>query len=49
MRLAFCLFAALWSSCVAALSVSGSRLLVVLDDAADVKEYSQFFGDLVGE
>jgi len=34
---------------VNALSVTGGRLLVVLDDVADKDKYSQFWGDLQGE
>lgn len=31
-----------------ALSASGSRVLVVLDDLADKDKYTRFFGDLAG-
>lgn len=34
---------------VNALSATGGRLLVVLDDVADKDKYSQFWGDLQGE
>jgi len=34
---------------VSALSATGGRLLVVLDDVADKDKYSQFWGDLQGE
>lgn len=34
---------------VSALSATGNRLLVVLDDVADKDKYSQFWGDLQGE
>ncbi|PON10392.1 hypothetical protein C2W62_50310 [Candidatus Entotheonella serta] len=40
-----CAFAA----AVSAVSTTGNRLLVVLDDAAEKDAYSQFFGDLTGE
>jgi len=40
------LLLALWAACAVSLSTTGNRLLVVLDDAADSKLYSQFFGDL---
>jgi oligosaccharyltransferase complex subunit beta len=33
---------------VNALSVSGSRLLVVLEETAEKEKYSKFLGDLVG-
>ena len=36
-------------SFVTALSSAGSRLLVVNEEAADEKKYSQFFDDLKGE
>lgn len=36
----------LLAAVVQAVSSTGSRLLVVLDDAADKGEYSTFFGDL---
>lgn len=39
-----CLFAAL----VPAISTTGSRLLVVLDDVAEKANYKQFLGDLSG-
>lgn len=37
------------ASVVAAISTSGNRLLVVLDDVADKATYSKFFADLEGQ
>jgi oligosaccharyltransferase complex subunit beta len=44
--LSFVLFGFL--AAVHALSSSGTRLLVVLEDAAEKDEYSMFWGDLEG-
>lgn len=41
-------FVLLLAAVVQAVSSTGSRLLVVLDDAADKGKYSTFFGDLKG-
>lgn len=38
-----------FAAVASAVSTSGNRLLVVLDDVADKSAYSQFFGDLNGE
>lgn len=45
--LSFLLFAFLGA--VQALSSTGSRLLVVLEEAADKDKYSKFWGDLQSE
>ena len=39
----------LFVSAVAAVSTTGNRLLVVLDDVAEKEQYKQFFGDLSGK
>ena len=39
----------LFVAAVSAVSTTGSRLLVVLDDVAEKDLYSKFFGDLKGE
>lgn len=44
--LSLCVF--VLAGVVSALSTSGNRLLVVLDDVADKEGYSQFLGDLEG-
>jgi oligosaccharyltransferase complex subunit beta len=42
-------FMLLWlSAVVSALSASGSRLLVVLEEAGEKDKYSTFWGDLEG-
>lgn len=38
----------LWASLVCAISSSGDRLLVVLEDVAEKESYSKFLGDLEG-
>lgn len=43
--LLLCVFGAV----VQALSSSGSRLLVIIDDVADKERYSKFWGDLQGQ
>lgn len=48
MRSLFALLVCLFAAAVAALSTSGNRLLVVLDDVAEKESYSQFLGDLEG-
>lgn len=40
--------AALFAAAVSAVSTSGNRLLVVLDDVAEKEAYGQFLGDLTG-
>ncbi|KAI1141105.1 Dolichyl-diphosphooligosaccharide-protein glycosyltransferase 48kDa subunit [Hypoxylon sp. FL0543] len=42
------LFVLLWAALVHAISSSGDRLLVVLDDVAEKEGYSKFLGDLEG-
>ena len=44
--LSLCVF--VLAGVVSALSTSGNRLLVVLDNVADKEGYSQFLGDLEG-
>jgi oligosaccharyltransferase complex subunit beta len=40
------LFVFLFAAVVSAISTSGNRLLVILDDVADKESYSKFLGDL---
>lgn len=49
LRLFTAVCALLAASLVSAVSTSGNRLLVVLDDVAEKGDYSTFFGDLAGE
>lgn len=46
MRSLFSFFLFLLAAVVSALSTSGNRLLVVLDDVVEKEQYSQFLGDL---
>jgi hypothetical protein len=46
MRSLFSLFLFLFAAVVSAISASGNRLLVILDDVADKANYSKFLGDL---
>ncbi|KAK3372396.1 oligosaccharyl transferase-like protein [Podospora didyma] len=46
MRSLLLFFALLWVTAVSAISTTGDRLLVVLDDVADKATYSKFLGDL---
>lgn len=46
MRSLFSVFVFLFAAAVSALSTSGNRLLVILDDVADKGNYSKFLGDL---
>jgi oligosaccharyltransferase complex subunit beta len=46
MRSFLSLFVFLFAAVVSAISTSGNRLLVILDDVADKENYSQFLGDL---
>ncbi|KAK3298424.1 oligosaccharyl transferase-like protein [Chaetomium fimeti] len=46
MRSFLSLFVFLFAAAVSAISTSGNRLLVILDDVADKENYSQFLGDL---
>lgn len=39
----------LLAAVVSAVSTTGNRLLVVLDNVADKDNYKQFFGDLTGK
>lgn len=39
----------LFAAVVSAVSTTGNRLLVVLDDVTDKDSYKQFFGDLTGK
>jgi oligosaccharyltransferase complex subunit beta len=48
MRALFSLFLALFAICASALSASGSRLLVVLDDVSEKDAYRKFFAGLEG-
>ena len=48
MRWLFSLLLLALLSLVQALSSSGSRLLVVIEEAAEKEKYSQFLGDLEG-
>ncbi|KAL2132912.1 hypothetical protein VTI74DRAFT_3161 [Chaetomium olivicolor] len=48
MRSLFSVFVFLLTAVVSALSTSGNRLLVILDDFADKENYSKFLGDLEG-
>jgi len=48
MRSLVSLFVLLFAALVSAVSTSGSRLLVVLDDVADKAGYSKFLSDLEG-
>ncbi len=38
----------LFAAAVSALSTSGNRLLVILEDVAEKENYSKFLGDLAG-
>lgn len=49
MRLSLSVVISALAAATSALSTTGSRLLVVLDDVADKAAYGQFFGDLAGE
>lgn len=40
------LFVFLFAAVVSAISTSGNRLLVILDDVAEKESYSKFLGDL---
>lgn len=46
MRLSLSFLAALFAAAVSAVSTTGNRLLVVLEDASDKEAYSKFLGDL---
>ena len=46
MRSLLSFLALLWVTAVSAISTTGDRLLVVLDDVADKATYSKFLGDL---
>lgn len=46
MRSFLSLFVFLFAAVVSAISTSGNRLLVILDDVADKENYSKFLGDL---
>lgn len=46
MKALFSFLFLLLAAAVQALSATGSRLLVILDDVADKSEYSTFLGDL---
>ncbi|KAJ3483964.1 hypothetical protein NLG97_g7173 [Lecanicillium saksenae] len=46
MRLSLSVVISALAAATSALSTTGSRLLVVLDDVADKAAYGQFFGDL---
>ncbi|KAK0703520.1 Dolichyl-diphosphooligosaccharide--protein glycosyltransferase subunit WBP1 [Lasiosphaeria miniovina] len=46
MRSLLSFFALVWAVAVSAISTTGDRLLVVLDDVADQSSYSKFLGDL---
>jgi oligosaccharyltransferase complex subunit beta len=49
MRLSLSVVLSVFAAATSALSTSGNRLLVVLNDVADKSAYTQFFGDLAGE
>ena len=49
MRLSLSVVISALAAATSALSTTGSRLLVVLDDVADKAAYGQFFGDLTGK
>ena len=49
MRLSLSVVFSVFAAATSALSTSGNRLLVVLNDVADKSAYTQFFGDLAGE
>lgn len=49
MRLSLSVVISALAAATSALSTTGSRLLVVLDDVADKAAYGQFFGDLAGK
>lgn len=44
----FSLLVCLFAAAVSALSTSGNRLLVILDDVAEKENYSKFLADLEG-
>jgi oligosaccharyltransferase complex subunit beta len=48
MRSLFSLCLFLFAAVISAVSTSGNRLLVVLDDVADKANYSKFLADLEG-
>lgn len=48
MRSLFSFLAFVSAAVVSALSTSGNRLLVVLEDVAEKENYSKFLGDLEG-
>jgi hypothetical protein len=48
MRWFLALLVAPFVTLTVALSSAGSRLLVISEDSAEEKKYSQFFGDLKG-
>jgi oligosaccharyltransferase complex subunit beta len=43
------LFIGLFASLISAVSLTGQRVLVVLEEAGEKESYSQFLGDLEGE
>lgn len=49
MRWLFSVLALAWVGIVNALSSSGNRTLVIVEDLAEKDKYSKFFGDLEGK
>lgn len=49
MRLLSSVVAVAFAAVASAVSTTGGRLLVLLDDVSEKSAYSQFFGDLAGK